>query len=103
MDRYGEERNGCHSPSPPLWETEKWLDWREAGFLVPQNQIVLDPIRVWTLIGEGWRFVFDEAGGIVAYLPPHLEDRLVALNLTTQANARATKTHPRSYRKRMTS
>jgi hypothetical protein len=36
----------------------------------------MDSLLIWVLIEEGWRFVLDEEGVLIAYLSPSIKDRL---------------------------
>lgn len=55
------------------------LNYSRAGFEIPSRKLILDATRLWFLIQEGWKFVIDEDGVILAYLTPELDHRLAAL------------------------
>ena len=97
MDGNHQTRDGRSGSSPSLrWEDIDRLKWRSVGFSVPDQRIALDSIRIGALIHEGWRFVFDWDGAVIAYLPPLLSERLGALSAVIQRSARK---YPMSNRK----
>ena len=82
MARGSQERNGRRYPPTDgekgeVIARETRRRYRAAGLRVPVKKVVLDPLRAWALMGEGWKFVFASDGEtILAYLPPSLADRL---------------------------
>ena len=53
--------------------------FKAAGMLIPKRGTKLSGVTFWRLTDEGWRFVVDEEGKIIAYYPPSLSNRLHSL------------------------